>query len=72
MAPDIIRDNKVEKYLFMRRALISFIGVLLLLGVLITNIYYLQVTNHQKYTTRSNENRIKLLPVPPTRGLIYD
>ena len=24
------------------------------------------------YQTRSNGNRIKLLPLPPTRGLIYD
>ncbi|VTR57322.1 penicillin-binding protein 2 [Actinobacillus pleuropneumoniae] len=41
-------------------------------GVLLTNLYHLQVVNYDDYQTRSNGNRIKLLPVPPTRGLIYD
>lgn len=72
MAKEIIRDTKVEKYLFLRRSLVAFIGVLVLLGVLITNIYHLQYTENKKYTTRSNDNHIKLLPIPPTRGLIYD
>lgn len=34
--------------------------------------YFLQVTSYKKYKTRSNENRIKVEPIPPTRGLIYD
>lgn len=69
---DPIRDKKAERNLFMRRALIAFIGVLLLTGVLIANLYQLQVVNYESYQTRSNGNRIKLLPLPPTRGLIYD
>ncbi|MGL5280375.1 MAG: peptidoglycan DD-transpeptidase MrdA, partial [Plesiomonas shigelloides] len=32
----------------------------------------LQVQNYEDYQTRSNDNRIKLLPIPPSRGLIYD
>ncbi|SPX43329.1 transpeptidase involved in peptidoglycan synthesis (penicillin-binding protein 2) [Haemophilus influenzae] len=47
-------------------------GILLLTGVLFTNIYQLQIVNFDTYQTRSNGNRIKLLPLPPTRGLIYD
>ena len=50
----------------------AFIGVLTLTGVLFINIYHLQIVNFDTYQTRSNGNRIKLLPVPPTRGLIYD
>lgn len=45
---------------------------MLLTGVLFTNIYQLQIVNFNTYQTRSNGNRIKLLPLPPTRGLIYD
>ncbi|QDJ13158.1 penicillin-binding protein 2 [Mergibacter septicus] len=67
-----IRDNKAERNLFARRALISFIGVLFLTGILITNVYHLQVTNYDTYQTRANGNRIKLLPITPTRGVIYD
>lgn len=67
-----VRDGQAESNLFARRAVIAFAGVLVLTCVLLANIYNLQVTNYESYQTRSNGNRIKLLPVPPTRGLIYD
>lgn len=67
-----VRNGKAESNLFARRAVIAFVGVLALTGVLIANLYNLQVTHYDDYQTRSNGNRIKLLPVPPTRGLIYD
>ncbi|EFX92909.1 penicillin-binding protein 2 [Actinobacillus ureae ATCC 25976] len=67
-----VRDGQAESNLFARRALVAFIGVLALTGVLLTNLYHLQIVNYDDYQTRSNGNRIKLLPVPPTRGLIYD
>lgn len=67
-----IRDNKAERNLFARRALVAFVGTLVLTMVLMMNLYHLQVEEFDKYQTRSNGNRIKLLPVPPTRGLIYD
>ena len=68
----IIRNHSSEANLFARRAFIAFIGVLLLLITLFSNIYSLQVNSFEKYQTRSNSNRIKLLPVAPNRGLIYD
>lgn len=67
-----IRDAKAERNLYARRALITFFGVLVLISVLLTNLYHLQIVNNEIYQTRSDGNRIKLLPVPPTRGLIYD
>ena len=67
-----IRNGQAEKNLFIRRALIAFLGVLGLTGVLLTNLYHLQVRDYDTYQTRSNGNRIKLLPIPPVRGLIYD
>lgn len=67
-----IRDAKAERNLFVRRALVSFIGVIVLTSVLLTNLYHLQIVNYDSYRTRSDGNRIKLLPLPPTRGLIYD
>ena len=68
----IIRNHSAEANLFARRTFITFAGVLVLLLVLFTNIYSLQVESFEKYQTRSNSNRIKLLPVAPNRGLIYD
>lgn len=67
-----IRDNQAERNLFARRALVAFVGTLVLTAVLLVNLYHLQIVDFDKYQTRSNGNRIKLLPVPPTRGLIYD
>lgn len=71
-AVEPIRDKKAEKNLFIRRALVSFLSVLGLSAILFTNLYHLEVVNYETYQTRSNGNRIKLLPIPPTRGLIYD
>ncbi len=33
---------------------------------------YLQVYAHDKYTTQADNNRIKLISAPPSRGYIYD
>ncbi|MGG5214860.1 MULTISPECIES: peptidoglycan DD-transpeptidase MrdA [Rahnella] len=66
------RDYTAESALFVRRALVAFIGILLLSGVLAFNLYNLQIVRFQDYQTRSNDNRIKLVPIAPSRGIIYD
>lgn len=67
-----MRDHGAESSLHWRRTLVAFVGIVLLMGVLFTNLYHLQVNEHQDYQTRSNDNRIKVVPIAPTRGLIYD
>ena len=57
---------------FIGRIVATVIFILLTLGLVITRLYWLQVTNHEVYTTLSTENRIRLLPLPPTRGEIVD
>ncbi|GKW12291.1 MULTISPECIES: peptidoglycan DD-transpeptidase MrdA [Pectobacterium] len=66
------RDYTAESALFVRRALVAFLGILLLSGVLVANLYHLQILRVDDYRTRSNENRIKLVPIAPSRGIIYD
>ncbi|TWX73104.1 penicillin-binding protein 2 [Colwellia sp. C1TZA3] len=68
----VIRNHSAEANLFARRTFITFIAIIVLSLVLFSNIYNLQVSSYEKYQTRSNSNRIKLLPVAPNRGLIYD
>ena len=68
----VIRNQSAEANLFARRTFIAFAGVVLVLLILFGNVYNLQVESFEKYQTRSNSNRIKLLPVAPNRGLIYD
>ncbi|UAJ64850.1 peptidoglycan DD-transpeptidase MrdA [Candidatus Schneideria nysicola] len=67
-----IRNYLAESTLFLHRILIAIFVILLLNGILISNIYYLQIICFEKYRARSNENRIKILPLFPNRGMIYD
>ena len=67
-----IRNHTAEANLFARRSFIAFIGVVIMILILFSNVYDLEVSSYEKYQTRSNSNRIKLLPVAPNRGLIYD
>ncbi len=64
--------NSVIARQFARRALIAFIFVFIGFIILCMNIYYLQIKNFNKYQTQSDSNRIKVLPVVPSRGLILD
>lgn len=73
MAHDLhLKDPYTEQRLFRNRMLVALVGVVVLLGVLVARFYNLQVVNYDNYRTQSDENRIQVRPVPPTRGLIYD
>ena len=67
-----LKDHLNEQRLFRNRMLVALVGVTALLGVLVLRFYNLQVVNYDDYRTQSDENRIQVRPVAPTRGLIYD
>ncbi|QBF82332.1 penicillin-binding protein 2 [Shewanella maritima] len=67
-----MHDHAAEASLFKRRALFTFVCVVALLGVLLTNLYNLQVSEFADYEMRSNDNRIRVVPTAPSRGLIFD
>ncbi len=66
------RDYIAEARLFKSRAVVSFVGIVFMMGILVANLYNIQVNQYQDYKTRSNDNRIKVVPIAPNRGLIYD
>ena len=73
MAPRIIfKDYLQENRIFFRRTVAAVAICCLLLLVVVMRLLYLQVVHHDYYTELSQNNRVKLVPVPPTRGLIYD
>ncbi|MCU7918001.1 MAG: penicillin-binding protein 2 [Candidatus Thiodiazotropha sp. (ex Dulcina madagascariensis)] len=72
MPQSSIKDYLHESQLFLGRVIVSGMLVILLLGILIGRLFYLQVENHDHFTTLSQDNRVKLEPLPPTRGLIFD
>ncbi|MDA8481091.1 penicillin-binding protein 2 [Citrobacter sp. Awk 4] len=66
------KDFAAEEKLFLRRVVVAFGLVVICFGILLVNLYNLQIRQHQYYATRSDENDIKMLPIAPTRGMIYD
>ena len=67
-----LKNLHAERQAFFARvgfALFVCSGLALLLGA---RLVHLQVLQHDYYTTRSDENRMRLTVVPPVRGLIYD
>ncbi len=67
-----IKDHLHESQLFLGRAIVSGVLVILVLALLAGRMFYLQVLSHEHFITLSKDNRVKLQPLPPTRGLIYD
>lgn len=67
-----IRDHEAESAIFARRAMVAIVIVVALFVLLASNMFHLQVSEHNELQTRSNDNRIKLVPLAPNRGLIYD
>ncbi len=67
-----LKDPHQESRLIRTR--IAFIVVLCLLcfAALAARLFYLQVLRYEHFATLSQDNRIKVLPIPPTRGLIFD
>lgn len=57
---------------FRARAMVAAGFALLLIGLLIARLAFLQVTAHEHFATRSDDNRLRLVAMPPTRGAIYD
>ncbi|HKJ23076.1 MAG TPA: penicillin-binding protein 2, partial [Gammaproteobacteria bacterium] len=67
-----IKDHIRESRLINERAAIILVLTLALVAVAVGRLIYLQVLNHAHFTTLSHNNHVNIVPVPPTRGLIYD
>lgn len=67
-----IKDVGRETSMFFARCIVALFIVLVLMVVLISRQFKLQVIDHQKYQTQSENNRISVQPIAPVRGLIYD
>lgn len=67
-----IKDHYFENRLFLNRIVAAFTLIGLLSIGLTARLIYLQIVGHEHYATLSKNNRIKISPLPPTRGLIFD
>ena len=67
-----LKNYAKESRLFTSRCYALFAFVVLFFIAIIGRLVYLQVVNEQKYSTLSVHNLLKIVPIEPTRGLIYD
>lgn len=67
-----IKDQAQEGRQFAARAALAFFIISAALLLLVCRYIYLQVINYEEFATRSTSNQVRVLPVAPNRGLIYD
>ncbi|MDH5571022.1 MAG: penicillin-binding protein 2 [Gammaproteobacteria bacterium] len=67
-----LKDHVRETLIFNQRVIVAAIILILLTLILIFRQAYLQIINLSHYSLLSENNRVNILPIPPTRGLIYD
>lgn len=66
------KNHYHEIQLVTRRSMLAIFVICILIGLLTWRLAYLQIYKNLLYTTLSTKNAIDLVPVEPTRGLIYD
>lgn len=67
-----LKNLRLETLIFKERAILSALLVAGTFILLIMRLYDLQITNYSHYQTLSDDNRVRVLPIAPTRGLIID
>ncbi len=67
-----IKDPWLETRLFRSRIVTGFGLLLLVMAGLLARYFWLQVIKHDEFSTQSTNNQVRLVPVAPNRGLIYD
>lgn len=70
--PIRLKDHEKDARLVRSRVVVGAIVVVALICVLIARLYYLQVVQYEYHSTLSENNRVHVQPIPPTRGLIFD
>jgi len=68
----VIKNHTLEALLFKRRALVAAIFSIILILVLLSRLVHLQFFEFSHFSTLSENNRVRLTPLVPNRGLIYD
>ncbi len=67
-----LKNLHIERQTFVARVTFGMVVCAALALVLTGRLLQLQVLQHDYYSTRSDENRMRLTVIPPVRGLIYD
>ena len=69
---DALKDLYEEKRSFTRRVVVAILFCLLMICLLLARLGDLQLLQHDYFSTRADDNRMRVVAMPPVRGLIYD
>ena len=67
-----INDPALDRASHKLRALIAVAIVSLISIIYMNHIYKIQILDHELYTTKAEDNRIRVRPIEPIRGNILD
>ncbi|HID83116.1 MAG TPA: penicillin-binding protein 2 [Chromatiales bacterium] len=67
-----IKDLHLEYRIFSGRIILVVILTVAITIALASRLAWLQIHSHGYYSNLAEDNRVKLSPIPPSRGLIYD
>ena len=67
-----LKDNQQEKRIYRGRIFFAIGLVCCCLLLLLSRYAYLQIVHYDEFSTASDKNRIRLQPLAPARGYIYD
>jgi penicillin-binding protein 2 len=70
--PDSYNEEARDQQRFSVRVLLSVVVLVVLFAMLAVRMFTLQVGAHEHFITLSENNRLRIEPIPPTRGLIFD
>ena len=70
--PIRLKDHEKDARLVRNRVVVGAVAISLMIVALIARLYYLQVIQYEYHSTLSENNRVHVQPIPPTRGLIFD
>jgi penicillin-binding protein 2 len=69
---EFLKNPKLEERYFRARVYVVAFLVICCLFVLGARMFHLQIVSNEHYATLSQENRVRVVPIAPTRGLIFD
>ncbi|MDF0604575.1 penicillin-binding protein 2 [Neisseriaceae bacterium TC5R-5] len=70
--PTRLKNSQVEESQFQLRLVVAYVFIVLMFLLLLGRLIWLQVWQHEHYSTLAQNNRISLVPILPNRGLIVD
>ncbi|NHR04629.1 penicillin-binding protein 2 [Chromobacterium haemolyticum] len=70
--PTRFKNPQAEDSQFQLRLIVAYALIVLMFLVLLTRFIWLQVLQHEHFSTLAQNNRISLVPILPNRGLILD